>query len=62
MKLTLEPKGIDLVVEPHKYTKSDTKLMTKIISHYKETGELLKLTKSNIAPKTKKKSITKHSH
>ena len=34
MKLAIEPKGIDLVVEPHKYTKSDDELMTKIISHY----------------------------
>ena len=39
MKLAVEPKGIDLVVEPHKYTKSDAELMTKIISNYKETGE-----------------------
>ena len=62
MKLAIEPKGIDLVVEPHKYTKSDAELMTKIISNYKETGELLKLIKPKVAPKTKKKSITKHSH
>ncbi|MBK8052245.1 MAG: hypothetical protein IPK35_02905 [Saprospiraceae bacterium] len=59
MKLALEPKGIDLVVEPHKYTKSDAELMTKIISHYKETGELLKLTKPKVVSKAKKKLITK---
>jgi len=59
MKLAIEPKGIDLVVEPHKYIKSDTELMTKIISHYKETGELLKLTKPKVASKTKNKLITK---
>jgi hypothetical protein len=53
MKLAIEPKGIDLVVEPHKYTKSDAELMTKIISHYKETGELLKLKKPKVASKQK---------
>ncbi|MBK7525003.1 MAG: hypothetical protein IPI53_12890 [Saprospiraceae bacterium] len=41
MKPAIEPKGIDLVVEPHKYTKADTELMSKIISHYNSTGELL---------------------
>jgi hypothetical protein len=56
MKLAVEPKGIDLVVEPHKYTKSDAELMTKIISHYKETGELLKLTKPNSSTKNKERS------
>ena len=55
MKLTLEPKGIDLVVEPHKYTKSDTKLMTKIISHYKETGVLLKPNRPKVVSKKNKK-------
>ena len=43
MKLAIEPKGIDLVVEPNKYTKSDSEMMSKIINHYKTTGELLKL-------------------
>jgi len=54
MKLAIEPKGIDLVVEPHKYTKSDTELMTKIISHYNSTGELLKLNKPKVKSKPKK--------
>lgn len=31
MKLAIEQKGIDLVVEKHKYSKSDTELMPKII-------------------------------
>ena len=59
MKLAVEPKGIDLVVEPHKYTKSDDELMTKIISHYKKTGELLKLNKPKVTSKSKKELITK---
>jgi hypothetical protein len=58
MKLAKEPKGIDLVVEPHKYSKSDSELMSKIITHYNSTGELLNLKKK---PKTKpeKELITK---
>ena len=58
MKLAIEPKGIDLVVEPHKYTKSDTELMSKIISHYNSTGELLKLNKPKVKSKPKKELIT----
>ena len=48
MKLAIEPKGIDLVVEPHKYSKSDTELMSKIIGHYNSTGELLILNKVKV--------------
>ena len=59
MKLAIEPKGIDLVVEPHKYTKYDTELMSKIISHYNSTGELLKLNKPKVKSKPKKERITK---
>jgi hypothetical protein len=56
MKLAIEPKGINMVVEPHKYTKSDAELMTKIISHYKETGELLKPNRPKVVSKKKTKS------
>ena len=54
MKLAIEPKGIDLVVEPHKYTISDIQQMSKIINHYKVTGELLKLANTPIKTKRKK--------
>lgn len=54
MKLAIEPKGIDLVVEPHKYTESDHDLMSKIISHYNATGKLLKLRKPKTPLKTNK--------
>ncbi|MFZ1749186.1 MAG: hypothetical protein WAU01_03305 [Saprospiraceae bacterium] len=54
MKLALEPKGVDLVVEPHKYTKEDSELMSKIIRHYKDTGEILKVQQT-----TKKRKLTK---
>jgi hypothetical protein len=59
MKLAIEPKGVDLVVEPHKYTKSDTEMMSKIINHYKSTGELLILNKPKVKSKPKKELITK---
>ncbi|MBK9733415.1 MAG: hypothetical protein IPO92_00020 [Saprospiraceae bacterium] len=59
MKLAIEPKEIDLVVEPHKYTKSDTELMSKIIRHYNSTGELLILKKTKAESKPKKELITK---
>jgi hypothetical protein len=54
MNLAIEPKGIDLVVEPYKYTKSDTEMMSKIIDHYNLTGKLMTLHKPKIKPKSKK--------
>jgi len=62
MKLAIEPKDIDLVVEPHKYTKEDSELMSKIIKHYKDTGEILKVPQTSSkrkSPKVKKELITK---
>ncbi len=59
MKLAIEPKGIDLVVEPNKYTKSDSEMMSKIINHYKTTGELLKLDKPKVKTEQQKESIAK---
>lgn len=60
MKLALEPKEIDLVVEPHEYTKSDSEKMSRIISHYKATGELLKLGNTNTKLLVKKELIMSH--
>lgn len=59
MKLAIEPKGIDLVVEPNKYTKSDSEMMSKIINHYKTTGELLKVDKPKVKTEQQKESIAK---
>lgn len=59
MKLAIEPKGIDLVVEPHKYSKSDSELMLKIITHYNSTGELLKFKNLKKKSKTDKEIIPK---
>ena len=59
MKLAIEPKGIDLVVEQNKYTKSDSEMMSKIINHYKTTGELLKLDKPKVKTEQQKESIAK---
>ena len=33
MKLGIEPKGIDFVVEPTKQTKADRELISKVIAH-----------------------------
>lgn len=43
-----EPKGVDLVVEPHVVTEEDRKIMSEIIAAYKSTGKITK------APKPKK--------
>ena len=37
MTLGIEPKGVDLVVEPSKRTKEDIELVSKAIAHYKAT-------------------------
>jgi hypothetical protein len=58
-KLSIEPKGVDLVVEPYKYTKSDIEMMSKIINHYHLTGELLTLNKPKTKQNSKKELITK---
>ncbi len=55
----MNPKGVYLVVESHKYTKSDAELMTKIINHYKATSELLKLGNLKPESKVKKEKIVK---
>lgn len=41
MKLGIEPKGIDFVVEPTVQTKADKEFISKVIAHYKVTGEIL---------------------
>ncbi len=42
-KLGIEPKGVDLVVEPVKQTKADKELISFVIAHYKATDEILKV-------------------
>lgn len=60
MSLGIEPKGVDLIVEPTKRSKEDIELVSKAIDHYKATGEIMKApipkTKQT---KTKKELITK---
>ncbi len=60
MSLGIEPKGVDLIVEPSKRSKEDIELVSKAIAHYKATGEIMKApipkTKQT---KTKKELITK---
>lgn len=43
MKLGIEPKGIDFVVEPTKQTVADKELISKVIAHYKLTGEIIRV-------------------
>lgn len=59
MKLAIEPKEVDLIVEPHRYSEEDDKLMSRIIEHYKKTGELLKVNTKEKKSKNKRKEIMK---
>ena len=60
MTLGIEPKGVDLVVEPTKRTKEDIELVSKAIAHYKATVEITKaLIPRAKQTKTKKKLETK---
>jgi hypothetical protein len=60
MKLGIEPKGVDFVVEPSKQTKADREFISKVIAHYKATGEIMRapLPKTRQS-KSKKELITK---
>jgi hypothetical protein len=60
MSLGIEPKGVDLIVEPSKRSKEDIELVSKAIAHYKATGEITKapIPKSK-QKKTKKELMTK---
>ena len=40
MALGIEPKGVDLIVEPTKRSKKDIELVSRAIAHYKATGEI----------------------
>jgi hypothetical protein len=42
MKLGIEPKGVDFVVEPTKQTKADREFISKVIANYKATGEIIR--------------------
>ncbi len=60
MTLGIEPKGVDLVVEPTKRSKEDLELVSRAIAHYKATGEKLSVPHpKSKRPKTKKELITK---
>ncbi len=60
MRLGIEPKGIDFVVEPTKQTKADKEFISKVIAHYKATGEITRATlPKKKQSKSKKELITK---
>ena len=48
MTLGIEPKGVDLVVEPTKRSKEDLELVSRAIAHYKATGEKLSVPNPNL--------------
>jgi hypothetical protein len=58
MRLGIEPKGVDFVVEPVKQTKADKDFISQVIAHYKATGEI---TRASLPKKTRPKEelITK---
>ncbi len=57
MTLGIEPKGVDLVVEPTKRTKEDIELVSKAIAHYKATGEITKAPIPKIKQSKSKKEL-----
>jgi hypothetical protein len=60
MKLGIEPKGVDFVVEPSKQTKADREFISKVIAHYKATGEIMRAPTPKVKQsKSKKELITK---
>ena len=60
MRLGIEPKGIDFVVEPTKQTKADREFISKVIAHYRSTGEIMKVSSpKKKQPKSKKELSTK---
>ena len=59
MKLGIELKGVDFVVEQTQQTKADREFISKVISHYKATVEILKAPTPQAKPsKLKKERIT----
>jgi hypothetical protein len=43
MRLGIEPKGVDSIIEPTKRSKEDIDLVSKAIAHYKATGEVTRV-------------------
>jgi hypothetical protein len=59
MRLGIEPKGVDFVVEPVKQTKADKDFISQVIAHYKATGEITRAPIPKVKqPKSKKELIT----
>ena len=60
MRLGIEPKGVDFVVEPTKQTKADREFISQVIAHYHATGEIIRAPHPKLKqPKSKKELITK---
>jgi len=60
MALGIEPKGVDLIVEPTRRSKKDIELVSRAIAHYKATGEITRAPHPKLkVSKPKKALITK---
>jgi hypothetical protein len=57
MRLGFEPKGVDFVVEPTKQTKEDREFISKVIAHYKATGEITRAPLPKIKKSQPKKEL-----
>jgi hypothetical protein len=57
MELGIEPKGVDLVVEPTKSTREDIELVANAIAHFKATGQKLSLPRIESRPSRKGKIV-----
>lgn len=57
MELGIEPKGVDLVVEPTKRTKEDIELVANAIAHFKATGQNLSDPRIEFRPLKKDKIV-----
>ena len=59
MALGIEPKGVDLIVEPTRRSKKDIELVSRAIAHYKATCEITRAPHQKVKkPKPRKKIIT----
>lgn len=52
-----EPKGVDLVVEPHIVTEEDRKVISEAIAYYKANGKFKRVSKTSKARRNTAKKV-----
>ena len=57
MELGIEPKGVDLIVEPTRRSKKDIELVSRAIAHFKATGEITRAPRPTIKQQKPKKEL-----